>query len=347
MRKDILICRCLEFFALQKIGMTIKGLSYSCLTRVSMDPRNKSEDDCYKKNESEDDERVRAKFLICTGMTFICCLLSSTAHAECTPAPDCASIGYTETSCETTSLKCPFDTSKLKCLPCDSTFRYTCSGDNIAGGVGDSCNNKYARCSCVEGATFNNGVCVCDTSCKVGAIYYSDKTCSSCVNSSKTAIGIVVKDNELIISLEYTFRTWAPNNIDFPEIENVDATTAQTQMNGYSETQAIVNYYGDDTDDSNIAALYCYNYFPSNAENTKKQWYLPAAGELYNYVYLNYATLNNTATLFNISFYNYFFSTTEIGNNAFWRIHTGIGNINFTYKNDTNTAYKTICFLNI
>jgi len=64
MRKDMLICRCLEFFALQKIGMTIKGLSYSCnfssmsyscLTRVSMDPRNKSEDDCYKKNESEDD----------------------------------------------------------------------------------------------------------------------------------------------------------------------------------------------------------------------------------------------------------------------------------------------------
>ena len=45
MRKDILICRCLEFFALQKIGMTIKGLSYSCLTRVFMDPRNKSEDD--------------------------------------------------------------------------------------------------------------------------------------------------------------------------------------------------------------------------------------------------------------------------------------------------------------
>ena len=82
MRKDMLICRCLDVFS-RKQGMTtlliirrflddccrnrgmtftllsylgnFSFLSYSCLTRVSMDPRNKSEDDCYKKNESEDD----------------------------------------------------------------------------------------------------------------------------------------------------------------------------------------------------------------------------------------------------------------------------------------------------
>ena len=48
----------------------------------------------------------------------------------CTPAPDCASIGYTETSCETISLKCPFDQTKLYCFPCDSSYQYTCDAIN-------------------------------------------------------------------------------------------------------------------------------------------------------------------------------------------------------------------------
>ena len=51
-------------------------------------------------------------------------LFSFNAYAECTPTPDCASIGYTETSCEGDSLKCPFDITKMMCMPCDSSFRY-------------------------------------------------------------------------------------------------------------------------------------------------------------------------------------------------------------------------------
>ena len=150
------------------------SMSYSGLSRVSMDPRNKSEDDCYKKNVSEGEPRecvleddftlkssLRGDSFLSSSlyMTMLFCLLSSTAHAECTPAPDCASIGYTETSCETTSLKCPFDTSKLYCLPCDSSFKYNCSGDNITGGVGSTCNGKYASCECSGGGKFNNGSC--------------------------------------------------------------------------------------------------------------------------------------------------------------------------------------------
>jgi len=210
MRKDMLICRCLEFFALQKIGMTFKllsysglsrvsrgfkwilgtsprmtiknvcprmtptllsysgklsSMSYSCLTRVSMDPRNKSEDDCYKNNESADDKRECALEDDCykkmsPNMTVMMWILVSSltmtnmAHAECTPAPDCASIGYTETSCEGDSLKCPFDTSKLFCIPCDTSFKYDCS-DTGEIGVGYSCNNKYAACTCSSGYVWN------------------------------------------------------------------------------------------------------------------------------------------------------------------------------------------------
>jgi hypothetical protein len=61
----------------------------------------------------------------------IVALFSFNAYAECTPTPDCASIGYTETSCETDYLACPFDNTKLKCMPCDSTYRYNCVGENI------------------------------------------------------------------------------------------------------------------------------------------------------------------------------------------------------------------------
>ena len=75
-------------------------------------------------------------------------LFSFNAYAECTPAPDCASIGYTETSCEGASLKCPFDTSKLFCIPCDSSFKYTCDGKDEVG-VGDTCGGKYVSCKTV------------------------------------------------------------------------------------------------------------------------------------------------------------------------------------------------------
>ena len=54
-------------------------------------------------------------------------LIPISAYAECVPVPDCASIGYTETSCDGDSLKCPFDNTKLKCFPCDSSFRYACN----------------------------------------------------------------------------------------------------------------------------------------------------------------------------------------------------------------------------
>ena len=74
------------------------------------------------------------------GMTIMMWILVSSltmtnmAHAECTPAPDCVELGYTETSCETTSLKCPFDTSKLYCLPCDSSFKAALTMPDILWG---------------------------------------------------------------------------------------------------------------------------------------------------------------------------------------------------------------------
>ena len=55
-------------------------------------------------------------------LTISTTLIPLITNAECVPVPDCASIGYTETSCDGDSIKCPFDTTKLKCIPCDSSI---------------------------------------------------------------------------------------------------------------------------------------------------------------------------------------------------------------------------------
>jgi len=332
MRKDMLICRCLEFFALQKIGMTFKLLSYSCLTRVSMDPRNKSEDDCYKKMSPN---MTVMMWILVSSLT-----VTNMAHAECTPVPDCASIGYTETSCNGDSLKCPFDTSKLFCIPCDSSYKYTCSGDNMIGGVGSVCNGKYASCECSGGGEFNNGSC--PQSCTVGMIYYSDKSCSSNYDSSKTAIGVVVKDNELVLSQKKSSMYWSYAYTDTSLTNYTSSTDAKTDFNGKSNTAVIVAAHPSETA-SNNAAIYCNTY--TTAGTSAGDWYLPAAGELYSYVYGNYNAINTAMTAIGWTFGSaWFWSSSEYDNYNAWSVRSLGIVIDWTYK---DTSYSVSCFLEI
>ena len=128
---------------------------------------------------------------------FICTSMTSTVRAECVPSPNCAEIGYTATSCTGDSLKCPFDTSKLFCIPCDSSYQYTCTGTGQKG-KGTSCDGKYVECECNAGYDLVDGNCVIscaytltslptgcsavsDSCTKNGTTYYSS-TCTSCKN---------------------------------------------------------------------------------------------------------------------------------------------------------------------
>ena len=272
-------------------------------------------------------------------------LVPVSAFAECVPVPDCASIGYTETSCDGDSLKCPFDVSKLKCIPCDSSFRYSCDGANVKNPVGVACNNKYVACECIDDTTFMNGECICDTSCKVGAIYYSDGTCSSCIDENKNIIGVVVKDNELITAVEFQVMYWSPDNANIAGIENIPESKSRNLMNGMDNTQAIVNHYGVDGDSSTVAGLYCYNYYPNGWEISKGKWYLPAAGELDSYLTLNYSVLNKRMEKFGFHLYRYFYSSSEIGSSASCGVHPGVGNIN--WMNKTSNQLPVLCFYSI
>ena len=86
-------------------------------------------------------------------------MLPFSVCAECTPTPSCEDMGYTESSCDAGGLKCPFDSTKWYCVPCDSSYRYTCDGANMVSGVGGSCGGKYVSCECASGYTFADGAC--------------------------------------------------------------------------------------------------------------------------------------------------------------------------------------------
>ena len=272
-------------------------------------------------------------------------LVSSTsiAQAECVPLPDCASIGYTETSCEGGFVRCPFDTSKLLCIPCDTKYKYACSGTGQIGS-GESCNGKYTECTCTSGYEWNGSACEVEVQdCDVGYIYYSDKTCSSSYNSSKTAIGVVVKKNELIVALNVPDMYWANSYVDVSGITNTTTVAAaKADYNGKANTLAIVSTYTSDTT-SNNAAIYCNKY--TTAGTSAGQWYLPALGEVSDYIDMQYTTIKSgwdkVGTTISDS---WFWSSSEYGWQAVW----GIGCPAHTVIWDDKDEIRSVgCFLDI
>ena len=278
-------------------------------------------------------------------------LVPCNVYGECTPTPDCASIGYTETSCEGDYLACPFDSTKLKCIPCDSSFRYDCNGENIIGGTGTACGGKYVSCECDNGLSFNNGDCICSkitsTECLVGTIYYPNGKCSSDYISCQNPIGVVVKDNELVIGKPSASGiAWGGTNVDIDNLTNMNKETAKTDYTGIENTAKIVEFHTNlgETASTSIA-IYCNEYY---TEGTNAgDWYLPAAGELYKYVYGNYnAIINNYTNLLGFDpSSNYFWSSTEINYQQAHNVRVNDATMDFySYKKDKWTA---ACFLTI
>ena len=134
---------------------------------------------------------MKIKFLLLgTSLSF----LPTLSHAQCVATQDCATLGYTETSCNGgKGVKCPFG-NKWACLPteaeickkngftesctgagqsgsgkscgglyaecsCTSSYKYTCTGTGYAGGAGSACGGKYTQCTCSSGYEWKNGSC--------------------------------------------------------------------------------------------------------------------------------------------------------------------------------------------
>ena len=148
-------------------------------------------------------------------------LIGNDALAQsCIPVPDCAAMGYTETSCSGNFLRCPFDTTKMACL------------------------DKKSSSS---------------SGCEVGMIYYSDGVCSSLYNSKKSIAGIVVEKDKLVMSVPHGTTVWAGSFVDVDGINVTLGDAAKADMNGKENTAAIVSAYPSDTS-SNNPAIYCNSY---------------------------------------------------------------------------------------
>ena len=95
-------------------------------------------------------------------------MIVGNAWAQCVSTQDCATLGYTETSCPNgNGVKCPFG-NKWFCgeSSCDYVcenlgFKYTCSGKNLTGGNDVACGGKYKSCNCASPYEWKSGSCSC------------------------------------------------------------------------------------------------------------------------------------------------------------------------------------------
>ena len=178
-----------------------------------------------------------------------------TAYAACIPTPSCASLGYESSSSCEGGIKCPFGNA------------WNCTLVNKITEI-----EKIIQ----EGGTSGGK----DTSnCKIGSIFYSDWTCSTSLDSSKTPIAVVVYTSGEGHGQAMTIKSignyaWSSGNAGVPGLSN------------YGSDQSAAN---DDQSCSNtilITSAGDKNAFPAawaakeySTDGTKAgDWCLPAAG---------------------------------------------------------------------
>ena len=239
---------------------------------------------------------MKIKFLLLgTSLSFI----PSLTFAQCVATQDCETLGYTETSCNGgKGVKCPFG-NKWACIKSDSEieqqfcdkygFQYTCSGTNETGG-GEACNNKYAFCTCTSGYYWENGSCQQKapdySGCTVGALFYSDNTCSNNLESGKTLLGVVIMERTttssgwiMTISPIKTGISWGGWNFDIPLLPNLTSKSNLKDIQASCPNTDAITYYGDSS--KYPAAWAAKNYNPIGTPSGKS-WCLPSAGLLDN-----------------------------------------------------------------
>ena len=138
-------------------------------------------------------------------------MIAGNVYAQCVTTQDCTALGYTETSCPNgKGVKCPFG-NKWFCgeSSCDYVcedlgFKYTCSGENIAGGNDVACGGKYKSCNCVSPYQWSSGSCSCPDEYKYSCSASGQITggegsaCNGKYKSCKCSTGYGWKDGSCI-----------------------------------------------------------------------------------------------------------------------------------------------------
>ena len=218
-------------------------------------------------------------------------LIPQTINAQCVATQDCATLGYTETSCSGGSgVKCPFG-NKWACFKSDSEvcqqygFTLSCTGTNQTG-VGKPCNGKYSECTCASGYIWNDSSQKCEydyqTNCVIGALYYADGTCSNDYISSKKLLGIVIYEKSA------SQNGWVMTHK--PVATGIIWSTEYVDISGVLTTGSssyLTDIQASCTNTDKITAQGNSSKFPAawTAKNYKeggKTWCLPSGGLLNN-----------------------------------------------------------------
>lgn len=119
------------------------------------------------------------------------------------------------------------------------------------------------------------------------------------------------------------------------------ADEAKTDFNGWANTQAIMEYVSDktinpipsgQTEGVYQAAMVCQRYNPDG--ETAGQWYLPAVGELYNYVGLNRDAVNTALQTYGGLSFPYETDQHWCSNEANWITSYNINIVNYLSINE-------------
>ena len=264
---------------------------------------------------------MNKKYLLSSVTASIAFLYANQGTAQCVSTQDCTALGYTESSCPNSGIKCPFgnkwfcggDSTAIckqegfsntcsgdgqsgkgescanlyKQCNCHDTYKYTCSGIGYYGGVGSSCNGKYKSCICTEGYNWYPEAEACKASCEIGTLYYSDGTCSDVLENGKTLLGVVIYSNGasgggwIMTVKPVSSPLWGSGDGGDTDIPGVINITSRE----FNDVQASCIYTDAITAYCNSsecpAAWAAKNYKPIGTPNGKT-WCLPSAGLLYD-----------------------------------------------------------------
>ena len=300
---------------------------------------------------------MKKYLIITTALTTIC--FAPEIMAQCTESTDCASLGYTESSCPDGGLKCPLG-NYWYCPgeQCTDDYQYTCTGTGYAGGSGNSCGGKYTSCTCADGYEWKDGTCQkeilkpewgkCNGSaknCNIGDILYSDGTCSTQNISGKTPIAVVVyKSDDGKCAQAMALKSiggyrWSLDHIDIPTLTNfTSAESASHDLNSCSNTEKLLAAGNK----NNYSAAWMAHEYKTEGTNAG-DWCLPAAGvftSYYNNQQLVYIGMTN-ANGANIIGYNW--SSSEYGSDYAWASNfTEDYGLSYHYSYANNSKYNNI-----
>ena len=283
-------------------------------------------------------------------------LIPNLTSAQCVATQDCATLGYTENSCSGgNGVKCPFG-NKWACFKSEAEicndlgFTLTCTGTNQTGGAGKACNGKYTECTCATGYTWNDSSKKCEdatANCTIGALYYSDGTCSQDKISSKTLLGVVIYEKSasesgwiMTINPIQTSIAWDTGAVYSTGITDKAASASCTNT---QKLAALGSRFA--------AANAANNYKPTGTPNGKS-WCLPSYDLLnilnnsINFGKINEGITTAKGTILGHVYYNgsnYYeniWSSSENSRNSVWGLNAGTIRSNEMIEYDKDFNYE-------